>query len=474
MILIDSIKYSCIECIRGHRSSLCRHHTRPLLQVRSKGRPNVAANGNPNHRIAVFAEQIEEDSPSSSELEGCGNGGCADKSSGGKNSCQEVQQQRTSKAPPPVVILKYSPKQVIDLVSGQVIGPYGEGNGGKAVGEKSCAGKKSATKSCCAAKELQPIKKESSCCGSKTKVQCKCSNKTRTINKSKILRTYLQNHLQNSEWKMAQKLSQKEQPAVTELAMVPPPVLSQTLDSTSITGPPPVSLGGIGGGGQSSLLQYPQLKTEEKTLEQSMADMPSGIYDVVSIPACSIPGSCCCDDSCTCTGCMVHGNSVDDLANSVEKNPLAQVLFSERATTTVPLTGSVGQTYPYSDLFNVNGFPKEEETEDTPSPGGACVCPPTECDCTNCETHGIINGLKLDDFFSEQNQWLAQQVQQQQLLQHLQIQNQKQSSQPFNQALIQLNDFNRPNAPFDYTTFLLNSLLNGPIKDVKSGGGREV
>lgn len=58
MILIDGVKYACMECVRGHRSSSCKHHQRPLLQVRSKGRPVEYANGNPNHRVAVFAEEI--------------------------------------------------------------------------------------------------------------------------------------------------------------------------------------------------------------------------------------------------------------------------------------------------------------------------------------------------------------------------------------------------------------------------------
>lgn len=26
-----------------------------------------------------------------------------------------------------------------------------------------------------------------------------------------------------------------------------------------------------------------------------------------------------------------------------------------------------------------------------------CCCPNDACDCTNCETHGIINGFKLDE-----------------------------------------------------------------------------
>ena len=32
-----------------------------------------------------------------------------------------------------------------------------------------------------------------------------------------------------------------------------------------------------------------------------------------------------------------------------------------------------------------------------------CSCPPNECDCTNCETHGILNGFRLDDYFKDQS-----------------------------------------------------------------------
>lgn len=32
-----------------------------------------------------------------------------------------------------------------------------------------------------------------------------------------------------------------------------------------------------------------------------------------------------------------------------------------------------------------------------------CSCPPNACDCTNCETHGILNGFRLDDYFKDQS-----------------------------------------------------------------------
>lgn len=39
MITYQGLKYACIHCIRGHRSSTCDHRDRPLLQVRRRGRP---------------------------------------------------------------------------------------------------------------------------------------------------------------------------------------------------------------------------------------------------------------------------------------------------------------------------------------------------------------------------------------------------------------------------------------------------
>ncbi|KAI9321403.1 copper fist DNA binding domain-containing protein, partial [Dichotomocladium elegans] len=32
-------KYACTTCIKGHRSSRCRHTNRALIEVKPKGRP---------------------------------------------------------------------------------------------------------------------------------------------------------------------------------------------------------------------------------------------------------------------------------------------------------------------------------------------------------------------------------------------------------------------------------------------------
>ncbi|EDR10492.1 uncharacterized protein LACBIDRAFT_247901 [Laccaria bicolor S238N-H82] len=37
--IISSKKYACETCIKGHRSSACKHSDRPLFEIKKKGRP---------------------------------------------------------------------------------------------------------------------------------------------------------------------------------------------------------------------------------------------------------------------------------------------------------------------------------------------------------------------------------------------------------------------------------------------------
>ncbi|TFK71139.1 copper-fist-domain-containing protein [Pluteus cervinus] len=39
MVLISNKKYACETCIKGHRSSTCKHTDRPLFEIKKKGRP---------------------------------------------------------------------------------------------------------------------------------------------------------------------------------------------------------------------------------------------------------------------------------------------------------------------------------------------------------------------------------------------------------------------------------------------------
>ncbi|KIM38809.1 hypothetical protein M413DRAFT_237712 [Hebeloma cylindrosporum] len=38
-MIISSKKYACETCIKGHRSSACKHTDRPLFEIKKKGRP---------------------------------------------------------------------------------------------------------------------------------------------------------------------------------------------------------------------------------------------------------------------------------------------------------------------------------------------------------------------------------------------------------------------------------------------------
>lgn len=316
MILIDDIKYACMECVRGHRSSSCKHHERPLLQVRSKGRPGVYANGNPNHRVAIFAEEIaKSDKPSTN----------------GTKRCKSE----------PIIVLKASSKQVIDCSSGVIIGPYDETKTKPSTVEKRTP--------------LPPIISDesfintSACCTpkiSKGKSCGCCNNKRKAVNKSKILQNYIKN-------KLNQKINNNET------------LVFMNKSHTT--------------------------NNEQKGDHQ--------LYGMMPVPSCSIPGTCCCDDACSCQGCVVHGNSKYQI-------PLP-TLKQQVTDTTNPfeneekfIFNSMPQTDKSDLFFNTISTSSNVPPADSSS---ECSCPPNECDCTNCETHGILNGFRLDDYFKDQS-----------------------------------------------------------------------
>lgn len=337
MILIDGVKYACMECVRGHRSSSCKHHQRPLLQVRSKGRPVEYANGNPNHRVAVFAEEIA-------------------------NSEEILDNDNKSKkcSTAPIVILKASNKQVVDLKSGEIIGPYDESKTSKVTTTKPVPQQQPIinhdsfinTSSCCTPK----ISKGKSC-------DC-CNNKKRAVNKSRILQNYIKNKL-NNKVKQDQKF-----------------VLVNEIPKSN----------------------------EAKTNEAQ-------VYGVVPVASCSIPGTCCCGDDCSCEGCIVHGNSkLGTIPNTpAESNP--SVEFMDYDINSFPPKVEEGNMVFNSLSFTDNGeFPnilhtavtslQEQSESSSPGSPNTCSCPSDSCDCTNCEVHGIINGYKLDDYFKDQSKLL--------------------------------------------------------------------
>ncbi|CCG25263.1 Mac1 transcriptional regulator [Candida orthopsilosis Co 90-125] len=347
MILINDVKYSCMECIRGHRSSTCKHHDRPLLQVRSKGRPGVYANGNPNHRVAVFAEEIATPTD-------------ATDSEDGSTATPPTTEPRKSCKSQPIVILKASSKQVIDLTNGEIVGPYDESKVTKSTVEKP--------------PPQQPVINDESfiissgCCAPKvtkrTGCGC-CGNKKKNVSKSKILQTYIEKRLNKD--------------------VVPPP----------------------------KQVKFISESPHQKLNNNGNSRSETPVFEVVPISSCSIPGTCCCGSDCKCAGCVVHGNA----PGVPEQTPLLPSQPGNLPIDTVSNT----ETLVFSSLPNNDALPKalpvdanqqaslfsqsEFESTSQPSPG-VCLCPPDACDCTNCEVHGIIDGHKLDEYFVDQEKLL--------------------------------------------------------------------
>ncbi|KAH3671557.1 hypothetical protein OGAPHI_000260 [Ogataea philodendri] len=92
MILVDGDKYACEQCIRGHRSSQCQHIKRPLVLVRSRGRPATDS----SKRIAIVGEELEP-----AEEHNCSDQNC---------HCQLTKVSDKS-----VIVLKANKRQVFNV-----------------------------------------------------------------------------------------------------------------------------------------------------------------------------------------------------------------------------------------------------------------------------------------------------------------------------------------------------------------------
>lgn len=436
MILIDGVKYSCLECIRGHRSTLCRHHMRALLQVRSKGRPNLDfPHGNKNYRIAVFAQNLELEEDALSP--GCkGN---------------------------PVVILKASDKHVIDLSNGQILGPYIEEDPNK---------------------PRQPVVKAESfvntglCCGgasARVRKSCEC-NQTKVL-RLRILKTYLDKRRQakprqriNSRTSLPlscclsmqgttqSSTSTTDLPVTTSIQSYTD--LSGTANGTNIGAPSFTSYSQ-----ESNVPHFPKLEPDTPSTlspafpqphipthhvqaphtNQPYNNVPQGLqpakeFEVIQLQSCSLPGTCSCSADCTCPNCVDHQNGgIGDARTHLDKSsngnssvdPALQFLDNDtqyHSNLILQLTQQPGQIDArtnsrfvtkeseayfnflahYSAGYDAKGsyladklqleLDKAGETIEN-GYGSLCTCAEDQCFCMNCETHGIIDGYKLDEIF---------------------------------------------------------------------------
>ncbi|OBA19033.1 hypothetical protein METBIDRAFT_33654 [Metschnikowia bicuspidata var. bicuspidata NRRL YB-4993] len=446
MILIDNVKYSCLECIRGHRSTLCRHHTRPLLQVRSKGRPNLLfPYGNKNYRIAVFAQEVD---------------------AGEKTQAQNCKTT-------PVVILKASNKHVIDVTNGQILGRYDDLQREKAqtpvIGPENFV----VSSSCCSAAV------------SKVRKTCSCDQKK--VLRLKILRSYITKKMlpdmhasqipplnSSNEANIpqdAQKLTATHscsphldtQPTLKMEEKNTVPYMPRSCPSATTNFSERNSSRTMEQEVQYSfraqgydLMQLPQTlptylgsssnDVSNKLQPQGLANANGssdlshlhdrngilgepGVFQVISVPSCSVLGSCGCSSDCSCASCSIHNPAAKTQDPLTFLNNDSQYGSNLLLKLEPPM--DTGETYArelprdlgqYSSyLAQLSGydanpppFLSELQMElQTALQGGSqyapkqslqsdlspCSCPDDECFCRNCEKHGIIDGYKLDDIF---------------------------------------------------------------------------
>lgn len=105
MIIYDGEKYACVSCIRGHRSSTCRHTSRMLVKVRSRGRH---ASLDIRKVIIVDTESQVTPDENSPACDGCGDsGGDASK------ECDKMNKQ-------PILFLRTIRMQKAVLIDGKL------------------------------------------------------------------------------------------------------------------------------------------------------------------------------------------------------------------------------------------------------------------------------------------------------------------------------------------------------------------
>ncbi|CAR30943.1 ZYRO0E06336p [Zygosaccharomyces rouxii] len=102
MIIFDSEKYACASCIRGHRSSTCRHTDRMLVKVRSRGR-----HASMDIRKVIIVETDSQVTPDESSPS------CDKCYSDSKNECEKMNRQ-------PILFLRTRKTQRAILADGNL------------------------------------------------------------------------------------------------------------------------------------------------------------------------------------------------------------------------------------------------------------------------------------------------------------------------------------------------------------------
>ncbi|QLL34261.1 hypothetical protein HG536_0G01200 [Torulaspora globosa] len=114
MIIYDGEKYACVSCIRGHRSSTCRHTSRMLVKVRSRGR-----HASLDIRKVIIVDTESQVTPDDNQQ-----GGDSSESCDGAKECDKMNKQ-------PILFLRTIRMQKAVLIDGKlkiIVEENGSGN----------------------------------------------------------------------------------------------------------------------------------------------------------------------------------------------------------------------------------------------------------------------------------------------------------------------------------------------------------
>lgn len=354
MILVDGDKYACVQCIRGHRSSTCKHTLRPLVQVRGRGRPS----SNAGHRIAVTESELvltkeqvtlQSDLDNKKETGSC----CADK---------EVKKER---------------------------------NG-----------------SCCVKKPVEKPKKSCSCKGS---TACKCQGEGVIILKASkrqfvdvqggtldFVGEYNDQALKKFRIGSGRSCHNNSNANLTPLKTLQVNEVSKAAVKREPT---------VVSRGKNNMsfdtFSYPQPSFEEPINSERF-------YDMFKAEGCS--EECNCGPDCACPGCLIHRTNEElsryglldssTMASSTPNGSIQSLPVQQQDSQASPYSQSHSRSQtviyqertpePPNQLEFIN-FQTMNEVDFQGLLDSGCLCSDDACACYNCVKHGIFNGVRQSD-----------------------------------------------------------------------------
>ncbi|ODQ77996.1 hypothetical protein BABINDRAFT_91184 [Babjeviella inositovora NRRL Y-12698] len=361
MILIEGEKYACVQCIRGHRSSTCKHTKRPLVQVRSRGRPMQSI----NYRFAVLAEDINKEAALEPPPKPKGCCHSRPKPEAASEGPKEVKTETPS--------------------------------------ESSCC-KRPSEEPCQSPKE-EPSK-GASLCGKGNVIVLRASK-----------RRIVQNDLS------AVALSPVELSGSEPQKKMQSTFRSHFGLPDNVTKPRHGSMCACcNSTNKVSVFKLEKPKEEKASPSETPGRSNDLPVEYFYAPSCSIPGSCACDDNCECEGCIAHNNSATPEIPGYQLTP--QPHTSLVSPSQMPPFGISSHSLNFSHL-NEKFYQLSREPVETPIPSllgyldsaepqdvasanaisiaeyewvlDDCICSAEGCWCYNCVSHDIVNGIRQRD-----------------------------------------------------------------------------